>query len=163
MAQVYLGLGSNIGNRKAYLRAAIRLLRKHKDIEVVRSSQVYETEPVGLTGQRKFFNMAAEVETSLSPRELLAVLGLIEDLLKRERFIKWGPRTIDIDILLFENKSMTTDDLTIPHPLMCERAFVLVPLLEIAPNILLPSGQPLKDFLKDDQIAEAELVGSLED
>ncbi len=163
MAKVYLGLGSNIGNRKAYLRAAIRLLKKHKDIEVIRYSLVYETDPVGLTGQRKFFNMATEIETNLPPRELLSVLSLIENLLKRERFIKWGPRTIDIDILLYGNKTMSGEELTIPHPRMAERAFVLVPLLEIAPNLTLPSGEPLKGFLKDDHLNEVSLVGGLED
>lgn len=163
MAQVYLGLGSNIGNRKAYLRAAIRLLKRHKDIEVVRYSLIYETEAVGLTGQRKFFNMAAEIETSLEPRELFAVINLIENLLKRERFIRWGPRTIDIDILLFEGNTMTTDDLVIPHPLMRERAFVLVPLLEIAPGLALPTGEALCGLLKEEDMEGVVLVGGLED
>ncbi|HDP69727.1 MAG TPA: 2-amino-4-hydroxy-6-hydroxymethyldihydropteridine diphosphokinase [Actinobacteria bacterium] len=163
MAKVYLGLGSNIGKRKAYLRAAIKLLKKHKDIDVKKVSPVYETGPEGYIEQRKFYNLALELETSLSPRELLKICNFVEDLLKRKREIKWGPRTIDLDILLYDKLEIMEDDLEIPHPLMCSRGFVLAPLLEIAPDVKLPSGDPLMKFLNKIPPSQIKLIGRVED
>jgi len=162
MAKVYLGLGSNIGNRKTYLRAAIRLLKKHKDIDVKKVSSIYETEPEGYVEQRKFYNLVLEIETSLSPGELLKICNFIEYLLKRKREIKWGPRTIDLDILLYGELEVEEENLEIPHPLMCKRSFVLVPLLEIAPDIKFPSGLSVKHFLDKLPSFEIKLVGRVE-
>jgi 2-amino-4-hydroxy-6-hydroxymethyldihydropteridine diphosphokinase len=127
----YLGLGSNIGNREKLLGEAVRRLHMRADISVTAVSSLYETDPVGYTDQPLFLNIACRVETELSSVELLdQVLG-IERALGRERLIRWGPRTIDIDVLLYDNLSIATPALNVPHPRIMERAFVLVPLLEV--------------------------------
>lgn len=136
----YLSLGSNLGDRLENLKQAINLLAEHHNLEVVKKSPVYETKPVGFTDQPDFLNMAIEVQTTLSPHELLALCNAVEDKLGRTRTIKWGPRKIDIDILLFGGVYIDDEKLKIPHPHMMERAFVLVPLAEIAPDIMLPGG-----------------------
>ncbi len=163
MAKTYLSLGSNIGDRKAYLRAAIRLLGKHKDIEIGKISFVYETEPEGYIKQRKFYNLVLELETSLAPKDLLKICNFIEGLLKRERDIKWGPRTIDLDILIYNGDKIDEEGLKIPHPLLCERNFVLVPLLEIAPNVKLPSGVPVRHFFDKLTSVEVKSIGRVDD
>ncbi|MCP8971156.1 2-amino-4-hydroxy-6-hydroxymethyldihydropteridine diphosphokinase [Ectobacillus ponti] len=127
----YLALGSNIGDRAAFLSEAVSSLRGHPDIQVEALSSIYETDPVGYTEQDKFLNMAVKVSTSLSPGELLAYIQETERQLGRKREIHWGPRTIDLDILLFNHENIVAENLIIPHPRMHERAFVLVPLLEI--------------------------------
>ncbi|MDO8885918.1 2-amino-4-hydroxy-6-hydroxymethyldihydropteridine diphosphokinase [Candidatus Oleimmundimicrobium sp.] len=163
MAKVYIGLGSNIGDREAYLRAAIRLLKKHKDIEVKKVSSIYETEPENYTEQRKFYNLVLELKTSLPPDELLKICNFIESLLKRKREIKWGPRTIDLDILLYDELEINEENLKIPHSLMCERSFVLVPLLEIASDLKLSSGVPIKEFLDKLPPFKIKLIGRVEE
>jgi len=140
MARVFLGLGSNIGEREANLRRAIELLDGHPQIEVRRVSSFYETAPVGYTDQPSFLNAVAEVETSLRPRELLDAALEMEGRMGRVRTIRWGPRVIDIDILLYDNERVDEEALQIPHPRMMEREFVLRPLAEIAPNLVLPNG-----------------------
>ena len=134
MAIVYLGLGSNLGNRHANIETAVRLMAAH-DITVLKISSLIETDPVGEPPQRKFLNAVAKVETHLSPKTLLKNLNSIEAELGRERSIKNGPRTIDIDILLYDQVNITSPKLTIPHPRMHERAFVLGPLNEIEPSL----------------------------
>lgn len=147
MARVYLSLGSNVGDRKANLASAVKILEKNKQIKIIDISSVYETEPEDYLDQEKFYNTVLSVETNLSPLELLNECQLIENLLKRERIIEKGPRTIDIDILLYGNQEIDNEKLKIPHPLMTKRAFVLIPLLEIEPSLTLPDGKPLKKFL----------------
>ncbi|MDI6822422.1 MAG: 2-amino-4-hydroxy-6-hydroxymethyldihydropteridine diphosphokinase [Actinomycetota bacterium] len=147
MPKAYLSLGSNIGDRRAYLRAAIKILKNHKDVEIRNISGIYEAEPEGYVSQRKFYNIAIEVETILSPMELLRACQFVEEFLKRKRKIKWGPRTIDIDILLYGSQEIKGKELVIPHPLMCQRAFMLMPLLEIAPDAKFPSGLPVSSCL----------------
>jgi 2-amino-4-hydroxy-6-hydroxymethyldihydropteridine diphosphokinase len=120
-----------MGDREAYLRKALYLLDVHPHIRLERCSPVYETDPVGLTDQAAFLNMAAAVSTDLDPEGLLAVLLQIEQRLGRERIVRWGPRTIDLDILLYGAQQIRTPDLEIPHPRMSERLFVLVPLNDI--------------------------------
>ena len=137
MAIVYIGVGSNLGNRQENCLHAIELLQK-KGIIVTKRSSLYETEPWGLKDQPRFINMAIEIETGLNPEELLKILKDIEREVGREESFKWGPRIIDLDILLFDNIILKTDNLEIPHPLMHERDFVLRPLCEIAPNITHP-------------------------
>lgn len=140
----YLSLGSNIGDREHFIRTAIQLLDQSRDqLQVVQLSSFYETEPVGLTEQASFLNIAAKGYTAFTPEELLKHTQNIEEQLGRTREVRWGPRVIDIDILLYNNIRMNTEQLVIPHPRMTERAFVLVPLAEIEPDLILPgsSGQ----------------------
>jgi len=132
MKTSYLSLGSNIGDREANLRAALDRLRP------VRVSPIYETEPVDYTNQAWFLNLAAEIRTDLFPRQLLSLTQRIERELGRVRTAPKGPRTLDIDILLFGNTVMLTKELEIPHPRMIERRFVLHPLADIAPDLRHP-------------------------
>ncbi len=137
MATVYIGIGSNLGNRRENCLHAIELLQK-KGIIVTKRSSLYETEPWGLKDQPRFLNMALEIETGLEPAALLRILKGVERELGREKSLKWAPRIIDLDILLFDNIILNEDNLKIPHPLMHKRDFVLRPLCEIAPNITHP-------------------------
>ncbi|MEP0841627.1 MAG: 2-amino-4-hydroxy-6-hydroxymethyldihydropteridine diphosphokinase [Phycisphaerae bacterium] len=135
----YIGLGSNLGDRRSAIETAVQRLRARSGIESVTISSVYETAAVGgPAGQRPYLNAAARAETTLSPRELLDALMAIERELGRRRRQRWGPRTIDLDLLLFDDRVIQTPELTIPHPRMHERAFVLEPLAEIAPQALHP-------------------------
>ncbi|RLQ91663.1 2-amino-4-hydroxy-6-hydroxymethyldihydropteridine diphosphokinase [Falsibacillus albus] len=131
----YISLGSNMGDREAYLKKAMALLQRNDAISILAASSIYETDPVGYTEQGNFLNMAIKVETSFSAQELLSVILDAEMKLGRKREIKWGPRTIDLDILLYNNENIETKNLIIPHPRMHERAFVLVPLVEIEPDL----------------------------
>ena len=135
MAKVYLGLGSNMGDKEGYIKKAIKLLNDNDFIQVTIISSYYETEPVGYTEQDLFLNIVAEINTTLNPYDLLDYCNSIENKLNRKRIIRWGPRTIDIDILLYENYTSFDEKLTIPHPRMCERSFVIIPLYEIAKDI----------------------------
>ena len=147
MKTVYLGLGSNLGDRAAMLQAAIGELHS-QEMSVLRLSPVYETEPTDLPGQRWFLNLVAEVRTALFPLQLLARIGKIEQRLGRRRLVPKGPRSIDIDILLYGNFVIHTSSLVIPHERLTERRFVLVPLLELAPDLRDPvSRRPLRDLL----------------
>lgn len=127
----FLALGSNIGDKECNLINAIRLISSINDTEVATVSNIYETEPVGYANQDTFLNMAIGVETFLEPLRLLDELQKIENALKRTREIHWGPRTIDIDILLYKDIKLDLPKLKIPHPRMFERAFVLVPMKDI--------------------------------
>jgi len=138
MDKVYLGLGSNLGDRGKNIQSAMVLLERW-GFSIIRSSSIYETEPFGVKDQGWFFNMVLMGETELSPEDLLSAIHSIERALKRVRAEKWGPRTIDIDILLYGDVVMNKQELTIPHPHMHERKTVLQPLAEIAPNALHPA------------------------
>jgi 2-amino-4-hydroxy-6-hydroxymethyldihydropteridine diphosphokinase len=133
-ARAYLGLGGNIGDVRETIRAALDALDA-RGARVVARSADYQTPPWGKTDQNPFVNACAIVETSLAPHELLALCLAVEQDLGRVRIEKWGPRVIDIDVLAFEDRVIDTPDLIIPHAHMLERAFVLVPLTEIAPNL----------------------------
>ncbi|HHV99717.1 MAG TPA: 2-amino-4-hydroxy-6-hydroxymethyldihydropteridine diphosphokinase [Clostridiaceae bacterium] len=130
-SKVFIGLGSNIGNREKYIHDAIKHISQIPDTKIIKMSDIYETEPVGNTEQDRFLNMAVCIATRLEPLELLGRLQYIENLLGRKRTIRWGPRTIDLDILLFDDLHLELPQLVIPHPRMFERAFVLIPLSEI--------------------------------
>ncbi|MBN1573143.1 MAG: 2-amino-4-hydroxy-6-hydroxymethyldihydropteridine diphosphokinase [Deltaproteobacteria bacterium] len=138
----FLGLGSNIGDREKNLETAETLISGIEGVDVISSSAIYETEPVGVTDQPKFLNGVLEIETTLSPEELLVRLKGVEGRMGRADTVRWGPRIIDIDILLFGDRAVETvvDDmeLKIPHPEMTKRGFVLVPLAEIAPDAVHP-------------------------
>lgn len=134
----YIGLGSNIGNREENLNKAVEMLRSAVGIRVTAVSTYFNTAPVGYTEQPDFLDAVAEIKTSLTAYELLIICSDIEKKLKRERIIHWGPRTIDLDILLFGSYILNEEMLTIPHPRMLEREFVLKPLNEIAPEMIHP-------------------------
>lgn len=134
MNKSYLSLGSNMGNRLEMLKQAVSLLKEHPSIDVMKISSLYETDPVGYTEQDAFLNIVVYLQTELSAHELLDVCQSIETELNRKREIRWGPRTIDLDILLYNQDEVNSARLIIPHPRMHERAFVLVPLLELDPN-----------------------------
>jgi 2-amino-4-hydroxy-6-hydroxymethyldihydropteridine diphosphokinase len=143
MATAFLGLGSNLGDRLENLRSAVRLLDATAGIHVDASSRVWETAPVGGPSQPEYLNAVLRVETSLEPRDLLdACLG-VEAALGRIRDVRWGPRTIDVDVLLVDDVRVDEPALTIPHPRMTERAFVLLPLMELDPDASLPDGSRL--------------------
>lgn len=137
MAIVYLGIGSNLGNREENCLKAIKLLEE-RGISVRKVSSLYETEPWGVNDQPNFVNMASECETDLHPEELLRVIKDIEVEIGRRETFKWGPRVIDIDILLYDDLVYDSPHLKIPHPLMSKRDFVLRPLSEIGPNKIHP-------------------------
>ncbi|UXR30176.1 2-amino-4-hydroxy-6-hydroxymethyldihydropteridine diphosphokinase [Staphylococcus simulans] len=147
MTDVFLGLGSNVGDRENQLKEAIRLLDEQSGIKVVKVSSFYETEPVGYVDQPDFLNLCVEIQTELSPKAVLERGLAIEQQLHRVRKERWGPRTLDIDILLYGDQIIEEQDLTIPHPRMTKRAFVLIPLQEIAPNKVEPRTQTkIKDI-----------------
>lgn len=147
MTKVYLSLGSNIGKRKFYLEEAIRLLNGLPNVNVTKVSPYYETPAWGNTDQNDFLNLCCELETNLQAQDLLNHCQSIEKKLGRVRHEHWGPRTIDIDILLFGDALINEDNLKVPHPYMLERAFVMVPLLDIAPNLSV-SGKPISEIIK---------------
>jgi len=143
---IYLALGSNIGNRQYNLSKALQRLGEIADIHKI--SSVYETEPVGYLDQPRFLNMVCYGQTTSSPDGLLRSTKAIEEALGREPSFRNAPRPIDIDILLYDNLRLETEQLTIPHPRMSERAFVLVPLVEIAPTVIEPvSGKTAQELL----------------
>ncbi|MDR7074881.1 2-amino-4-hydroxy-6-hydroxymethyldihydropteridine diphosphokinase [Fictibacillus barbaricus] len=140
MKTAYLSIGSNMGDREELLKKAIQSLAEYHDIEIEKISSIYETDPVGVTDQPLFLNLAIKLKTTLSPHALLSKLHEVEEELERKRIRKWGPRTIDLDILLYNGVSIQTEVLEIPHPRMLERAFVLIPLSEVAPDDIYPGG-----------------------
>lgn len=144
--KAFLGLGSNLGDRSQNLSEAIAMINGSRFIDVVKQSSIYETEPIGYQDQADFFNMVIEVETKLSVEELLRVVKEIEKVIGRKPTFKDGPREIDIDILLYGSVVMQSGNLVLPHPQLTERAFVLKPLIEIAPGLELPDGRKLKDI-----------------
>ena len=143
----YLGLGSNVGDRRGHLEAAVAALPRH-GVTVLGSSSVYETEPVGeVLAQREFLNACRRVETALEPDELLDACKAVERELGREPGPRHGPRPIDVDVLLLGDDSHRSERLVLPHPDLTSRRFVLVPLLELDPDLALPDGTALRDAL----------------
>lgn len=143
--RAYLGLGGNIGDPAASMGSALRALDADDRAEVVAVSSLYRTPPWGLTDQPDFLNAVAAVDVRLEARALLALCLAVEASLKRVRDIRWGPRLIDIDILLFGEARIEEQDLQVPHPRMLERAFVMLPLAEIAADMVV-EGRPVRDW-----------------
>ena len=155
MHLAYIGFGSNIGDRLKHLQNAIHALSKTEGINLQEISSVYKTDPVGYEAQGQFLNGVAAIQTSLSPLSLLQTLKKIETLIGRQHRIRWGPREIDLDILIYGNLCVQTEKLVIPHPEMHLRGFVLAPLAQIAPNLVHPifqeTIQTLLERLEDDK------------
>jgi 2-amino-4-hydroxy-6-hydroxymethyldihydropteridine diphosphokinase len=147
MAIVYLGLGSNLGDRTHYLMQACATLERHPAISVQAVSSLYHTAPVGVTEQNWFLNAVAQLHTTLSPCALLTVTQAIERRVGRTPMFHWGPRVVDIDILLYDALQLHRPFLTVPHAALCHRLFVLIPLHELAPDLQLPGGLPVRNLL----------------
>jgi 2-amino-4-hydroxy-6-hydroxymethyldihydropteridine diphosphokinase len=160
VTEAYLGLGSNLGDRAATLRAAIAALEASPGIRVTRISSLYETPPWGPVPQGPYLNACIGVETTLSPRQLLDLGLAIERDHGRERAVRWGPRTLDIDLLLFGDTSLDEDGLIVPHPRMAERAFVLVPLAEIAPELTV-GGEAIANHLVGLDVSDIAKIGPI--
>lgn len=146
MSKIYLSLGTNLGNKKENLTHAVQLLSEK--INILKTSSFYETEPVGYKDQPWFMNIVVEGITHLSPEDLLVFTQSIEQAMKRVKTIVNGPRIIDVDILLYEDVKINTETLIIPHPRMTERAFVMYPLFEISPELLI-EGKSLKNIMEN--------------
>lgn len=152
MARAFLGLGSNVGDRVGFLRAAVATLP-----DLVATSPVYETEPVGgPDDQGAYLNLVAQLETSFHPRELLEVCRALEHEAGRVRVVRWGPRTLDVDVLWVEGLEVDEPDLRVPHPRLRERRFVLAPLGDLAPDLVTPADIASAD-------GEVWVVGDLAD
>ncbi len=156
--RVFVGLGSNLGRRDLHLQAAVHFLSRAPGIHLQRLSRVYETRPVGPVAQGAFLNAVAELLTALSPRDLLERLLSHERTAGRVRTVRWGPRTIDLDILLYGNAEVDEPGLRIPHPELAHRAFVLVPLAELAPGLEVPGIGATVAALRDQRPDLADVV-----
>lgn len=143
----YIGLGSNIGDKEAYLARALCLIADLEGVEIRRQSSLYQTAPWGKIDQADFINQVIEIETELSPLELLHGLQDIEIKLGRRREIHWGPRNIDLDILLYGKEIIDLEELKVPHPYLMQRLFVLIPLAEIDSDLVFPDGSKLEEVL----------------
>ena len=138
MANVYIGFGSNIGDRFAHINRALHLLLEAEGVAPMQISSLYETEPVGYKNQHWFINGVIAIETKVLPRPLLALLKTFEYQIGREQRSRWGPREIDLDLLIFGDQCVDTPELSVPHPEMQRRRFVLLPFAEIAPDVVHP-------------------------
>lgn len=148
MARVYLSLGSNLEDRLAMLRSAEARLSATPGIRILRRSSTYETEPVGMIDQPWFLNQILEIETTLDPHVLLDAAQQVEASLGRIREVRWGARTIDIDLLLYDHETLASERLRIPHPELARRRFVLLPLAELNPHLRLPDGRAVLNLLR---------------
>lgn len=147
--RAYIGVGSNLGDRLANLVAAVEKLRGQAGVRVLRCSHLYETEPVGVADQPWFLNGVLEIETDLGPWELLSTLKRIERELGRQPGRRWGERLIDLDLLLYGDQPVAEKDLSVPHPEMWSRLFVLIPLAELAPRLRRPDGRSIEQAIAD--------------
>jgi len=159
--RVFVGLGSNMGDKEHNIKQALEILGGVPGVAIYALAPFYRTAPVGYTEQDWFLNTVAEITTELEPLELLVELLDIEDRLGRKRTIRWGPRTVDLDLLLYGQREISEPGLEVPHPRMLERAFVMVPLADLAPDLVLSGGQKAAEVagvLRREQ--EIERMGS---
>lgn len=159
MTRAYIGLGTNLGDCEKNLSQARDLLAQMQRSSVIKFSSVYRSAPWGKIDQPDFLNQVGILETELSAHEMLEAILAIEKDMGRERHEKWGPRLIDLDLLLFGNQIIDEHELKIPHQFLEERAFVVVPLLELEPELVLPNGKALKVAAKS--LAESDLEGCI--
>ncbi|WP_417584468.1 2-amino-4-hydroxy-6-hydroxymethyldihydropteridine diphosphokinase [Nitrincola sp.] len=145
----FIGLGSNLNNPVEQVRSALKELNDIAGIRVTRHSALYRSEPVGPAGQPDYINAVAELNTSLQPLELLDALQQLEQMHQRKRIQHWGPRTLDLDLLLYNNETINNERLTVPHPYITERNFVLRPLADLESDLTLPDGSKLMHYLAD--------------
>ncbi|MBC8231341.1 2-amino-4-hydroxy-6-hydroxymethyldihydropteridine diphosphokinase [bacterium] len=164
MSLAYISFGSNLGNRLKNIKRGLQLVSRNRSITITKKSSLYETEPVGYENQGWFLNGVIEIETFVLPHKLLSLIKKVERIMGRKRRIRWGPREIDLDILLYNQRCVDTPGLIIPHPRMHERSFVLVPLVEISPRVIHPifkkSAQQLLAKLADSK--SVKYFGGLE-
>lgn len=161
MTTAYIGIGSNVGDRQGFCRRAVEELRSAPGIEVQATSSLYETSPIGGPPQRSYVNAVVRVDTDLNPYGLLKTCKAIEQQLGRgPSDIKWGPRVVDLDVLIYGDEKLSDPELEIPHPYMTQRRFVLVPLLEIDSEASDPWGARYADFL-DTAEGQVELLEPL--
>lgn len=155
---VYISMGSNMGQRENFLYQAVEMLAGHREINVEAVSSLYETKPVGKADQGWFVNAAARLQCSLSPFDLLRFMQHVEEHLGRRRTERWGPRTVDLDIILYDMLELPFTQLTVPHPRARERAFVLVPLAELEPELAFPWGQSVKKLIDELEYSEQKVL-----
>jgi 2-amino-4-hydroxy-6-hydroxymethyldihydropteridine diphosphokinase len=163
MTKAYLGLGTNIGNRLNFLNEACNLIEKIPDTTITKKSKIYETKAWGYTDQADFLNLCLEINTNLSPMELLKNCQNIELKLKRERVLRWGPRTIDIDILFYDDIISNDEILTIPHPRIHKRAFVMIPLMDLNENLVINKNtikEHLQNITQEEMDEVKEFIGN---
>ncbi|MFB3042576.1 MAG: 2-amino-4-hydroxy-6-hydroxymethyldihydropteridine diphosphokinase [Candidatus Poribacteria bacterium] len=153
----YISFGSNVGDRLVHINQALQYLSEADGILLTKVSSLYETEPVGYEEQDWFLNGVVAVETGLSPRQLLKVLQQIEKRIGRQQRKRWGPREVDLDLLIFEQRCINTPDLIVPHPEMHQRRFVLIPFAEIAPDTIHPILRQNIQTLLDDLPTEKDV------
>jgi 2-amino-4-hydroxy-6-hydroxymethyldihydropteridine diphosphokinase len=150
MPIAYLGLGANLGDARKTVQAAADSLRDHQAVRSLKLSSLYRSKPWGITEQPDFINAAAELHTELAPLELLALCLKLEERFGRQRREKWGPRELDLDLLLYDSLQLEQEQLVLPHPHLTERLFVLQPLVELAPQLVHPvNGRPLAQLLAE--------------
>ncbi|MGL5717600.1 MAG: 2-amino-4-hydroxy-6-hydroxymethyldihydropteridine diphosphokinase [Paraclostridium sp.] len=163
MNKAYLGLGTNMGDRLGYLNKACSILHSNQHIKITKKSPIYETKAWGYTDQNDFLNVCVEIETTLKPQDLLKECNNIEQSLNRERIIRWGPRTIDIDILFFNDIILREENLEIPHPRIQNRAFVLIPLIDINNHLKIKDksiGEYLQTLTAEERDEVKEFIGN---
>lgn len=150
MSRAYIGMGSNMGDRLEHLKSGVAAIAAAApEVIIIGKSSVYDSEPVGMTDQPDFLNAVVAVETTLDPYQLLSLLHKIEIDMGRQRITRWGPRTLDLDVLMYGDVEQDDPKLTLPHPRLTVRRFVLEPMLEIEPGAALPDGTPLKKLLDE--------------
>jgi len=159
VGQATLGLGGNVGDPAATMAFALQMLDKRSDCDVAAVSKLYRTPPWGKLDQDWFFNACALVRTSLDPIALLDACLDIEKAMKRERIERWGPRTLDIDVLTYDDRVLYTEKLTLPHPRMTERGFVLLPLSDFAPDMIL-ENKNVSQWLADVDVTGIEIANA---
>ncbi|MEG1311930.1 MAG: 2-amino-4-hydroxy-6-hydroxymethyldihydropteridine diphosphokinase [Romboutsia sp.] len=162
MSRAYLGLGTNMGDRVDYIKSACEILSNNENINIINKSKLYETKAWGYTDQADFLNLCLEIETCLDEYKLLEICQEVEQKLNRERIIRWGPRTIDVDILFFNDIILDNENLSLPHPRISERAFVLIPLIDLNENLLIKGkviGEYLNSLTREERNEVKEYIG----